>query len=374
MFFENMSKNEVKKYVEENYSNPNCPFAFSGIKKIQKYIQNTLTKEEISEILLKKESYTLMKQSFDKKKNKVYTPIIAYKYLDNLQGDLIDISTLSQENNQIKFLFCIIDVFTRYAWVFPIENKKSDTILKVLQYFFRLNNVNISNISFDFGGEFRNSKIQKFLKDKNVKVWYSVSPNKCSIVEIFQKYLQRKIYSFLVEKETHRYIDVLTDIVYGYNNSYHSFLKMTPVDATLKENLYHIQKIHFSLFKRFAKKKKPKYSIGTIVRVSLDKKSFFKRRSYNIQNSYQKYEIYKIITKNSIEPKYFLKHISSQEKIDNGYFYENELIPVKNEIFRGNVIKKRKNRKGQNEYLFKFRGYPDRFNQWMRSQDIEEIK
>ena len=68
MFFENMSKNEVKKYVEENYSNPNCPFAFSGIKKIQKYIQNTLTKEEISEILLKKESYTLMKQSFDKKK------------------------------------------------------------------------------------------------------------------------------------------------------------------------------------------------------------------------------------------------------------------------------------------------------------------
>ena len=196
MFFENMSKNDVKKYIEENYSNPNCPFAFSGIKKIQKYIKNTLSKEEINEILLKKESYTLMKQSFDKKKNKVYTPIIAYKYLDNLQGDLIDISTLSQENNQIKFLFCIKDVFTRYSWVFPIENKKSDTILKVLQYFFRMNNVNISNMTFDFGGEFRNSKIQAFLKDKHVKVWYSVSPNKCSIVEIFKNIYKEKYIHF----------------------------------------------------------------------------------------------------------------------------------------------------------------------------------
>ena len=374
MDFENMTKSNVKKYVENNYSNPNSPFAFSGVRKIQKFINNQLSKEEINQILLKKESYTLMKQSFDKKKNKTYTPIIAYKYLDNLQGDLIDVSSLSQENNNIKFLFCIVDIFTRYAWVFAIENKKADTILEVLHYFFRMKDEKVLNISFDFGGEFKNVKIQSFLKKKNVKVWFSVSPNKCSIVEAFQKYLQRKIYAYLIEKETNSFIEVLPDIVYGYNNSYHSFLKMSPNEAMLKENLYKVQKSHFSLFKRFNKKKKPKYSIGDIVRVTLDKKSFLKRRSYQIQNSYAKYEIYKISIKNTIEPKYFLKHIDSEEKLVNGYFYENELIPVKNYSFRGNVIKKRKNKKGRNEYLFKFRGYPDRFNQWLGSQDIEEIK
>ena len=206
-----------------------------------------------------------------------------------------------------------------------------------------------------------------------MKYWFSISENKCSVIEIFQKYLQRKIYSYLVENETRRFVQILPEIVYGYNNGVHSFHKLTPYEATKEENLGEVQNKQISLLKRFKIKKKPKFSIGDHVRVSLSKDSFMKRRSYNIQNSYAKYEIYKISTKNSIYPKYYLKHINSDQKLENGYFYEYQLTLVKNELFRGKIIASRKNKKGVKEYLFKFNGYPDSFNQWMSSKEINKL-
>ena len=164
MDFKNMKKSQIKKYIEKNYSNPNCPFAFSGINKVYNYVGKALNKDEIKTILLKKESYTLMKQEINRKKNKTFTPITAFHFLDNVQADLIDVSRLSNYNNKVNFLFCIIDVFSRYGWIFPLQNKKSDSILNVLEYFFRLNNDKVSNISFDYGGEFKNTKVTSFKK------------------------------------------------------------------------------------------------------------------------------------------------------------------------------------------------------------------
>ena len=37
--------------------------------------------------------------------------------------------SLSSKNKNVKYLFCIIDVFTKHAWVKPIKDKKGKTIL-----------------------------------------------------------------------------------------------------------------------------------------------------------------------------------------------------------------------------------------------------
>ena len=76
-----------------------------------------------------------MKQEKNRKKNKIFTPIIAFHFLDNVQADLVDISRISEDNNNIKFLLCIIDVFSRYSWVYPLLNKTSDSILESLSHF-----------------------------------------------------------------------------------------------------------------------------------------------------------------------------------------------------------------------------------------------
>ena len=59
-------------------------------------------------------------------KRKVYS---AFK--DNIWGaDLADMQLLSKYNKGIRFLFCVIDIFSKYAWVVPLTDKKGMSIVK----------------------------------------------------------------------------------------------------------------------------------------------------------------------------------------------------------------------------------------------------
>ena len=59
-------------------------------------------------------------------KRKVYST-----FKDNIWGvDLADMQLLSKYNKGIRFLLCVIDIFSKYAWVVPLKDKKSISIVK----------------------------------------------------------------------------------------------------------------------------------------------------------------------------------------------------------------------------------------------------
>ena len=37
--------------------------------------------------------------------------------------------SLSSKNKNVKYILCVIDVFTKYAWVKPLKGKNSKTVL-----------------------------------------------------------------------------------------------------------------------------------------------------------------------------------------------------------------------------------------------------
>ena len=62
-------------------------------------------------------------------KRKVYS-----SFIDNILGaDLGDMQLISNFNNGICVLLYVIDVFSKYAWVFPLKYKKSITITNTFQ-------------------------------------------------------------------------------------------------------------------------------------------------------------------------------------------------------------------------------------------------
>ena len=38
-------------------------------------------------------------------------------------------ASLSSKNKTVKYLLCVIDVFTKYAWVKPLKDKKGKTVI-----------------------------------------------------------------------------------------------------------------------------------------------------------------------------------------------------------------------------------------------------
>ena len=87
----------------------------SAIKSISQHEQLT---EELHKPIIRKF-----------KKRKVY-----YPFKDNIWGaDLADMQLVSKFNKGFRFLLCVIDIFSKYAWVVPLKNKKRVSIVNALQ-------------------------------------------------------------------------------------------------------------------------------------------------------------------------------------------------------------------------------------------------
>ena len=123
------------------------------------------------------------------------------------------------------------------------------------------------------------------------------------------------------------YIDKLNDVVHKYNNTYHSTIKMKPVD--LKSNIY----IDSS---KEINNKDPKFKIGDIVRISKYKNNLAK--DYTPNWSEEVFVIKKV--KNTVPWTYVINDLNGEEIV--GIFYEKELQKTNKKEFRIEEVIKRK--------------------------------
>lgn len=82
-----------------------------------------------------------------------------------------------------------------------------------------------AKIQTDAGKEFFNRVFEKLMKKHDIRHFAIESELKASIVERFNKTLKSKMWRYFTVKNTRRYVDVIRDLVDGYNNSYHSSIK-----------------------------------------------------------------------------------------------------------------------------------------------------
>ena len=87
------------------------------------------------------------------------------------------------------------------------------------------------------------------------------------IAERFIRTLKTKIFKYMTAISKNVYIDKLDDIVSEYNNTYHTTIKMKPVDV--KDNTY-------IDFKKEVNDKDLNFKVGDYVRISIYKNIFAK--------------------------------------------------------------------------------------------------
>ena len=130
---------------------------------------------------------------------------------------------ISQFNQRSRFLLCVINIHSKYAWVIPLKDKKGVTITNAFQ---------------------------KILKDNE---------GKSLIAERFIRTLKNKIHKYITSISTNVYIDKL-DIVNKYNNTYHSIIKMKPVDVKPSTYIGSSNEINYQ---------DPKFKIGDFLQKSM---------------------------------------------------------------------------------------------------------
>ena len=68
-----------------------------------------------------------------------------------------------------RFFLCVIDIFSKDAWVVPLKDKKGVTITNAFQKILKEADLRKANkIWVDKGSEFYNNFLKKWLKDNNI--------------------------------------------------------------------------------------------------------------------------------------------------------------------------------------------------------------
>ena len=143
---------------------------------------------------------------------------------------------ISKLNKGFRFLLCVIDIFSNYAWVAPLKVKKGVSIVNAFQKILDKSRQKPNKIWVDKGSEFYNNSFKKWLKDKDIETNLIHNEGKSVVAERFIRTLKTKIYKYMTSISKNVYINKLHDIVNEYNNTYHRKIKMKPVDV--KNNTY----------------------------------------------------------------------------------------------------------------------------------------
>ena len=208
--------------------------------------------------------------------------------------DLVDMVKYSGVNIGYKYIFTNIDIFSKYAYAFPLKTKTVKEIKSCFQKIFKERKPNY--IWSDQESAFFSKEMLKFFEDNNVKIYYTHSNLKAVVIERFNKSLRELMIKEFVKNNNTVWYNILSDLIKTYNNRYHQTIKMKPKNVN-KLNEKHIKN---TVYNYDITNKKPKFEIDDLVRIYLKRRTLFDKPSGNIKWSEQLYKIYKINKSNVI--------------------------------------------------------------------------
>ena len=176
--------------------------------------------------------------------------------------------SLSKKNKAIKYLLCAIDLFSKYAFVVPLKDKKGVSIVSAFNKIIKQSNRKPNKIWVDQGSEFYKNVFKKWLSSNNIIMYSTYNEVKSVVAERFIRSLKDKLYKHMTDTGKNVYYDVLDDIVNEYNNTKHNTIKMKSIDVKDDNN----KRVYIDEHN----KKSARYNVGDRVRISKFKNIFVK--------------------------------------------------------------------------------------------------
>lgn len=353
---------------QENYESGDHPISFAGITKIKQYYTN-LSLSKIKKYLSSIDTYS---KFVDFKKIKCYNPTFVYETRTNFQSDLLQMSSWAKFNSNVNFILICIDVFSRRVWAEPIKRKSMEQVSSALDSIFSSMNLTKRSIMCtDRGTEFLNVQVRKVARDHKVTLIQSQN-EKCPVVERVIYSIKRLIFKYLDAHETKKYIDVLPKLVNVYNTRVHRSLDCSPLEADKLVNknavlAKHRENIDTSL-KKCTKKRKKRFSVGDLVRISKSKSAF--SRGYQEKGTDEIFRVIKIL--DHLPVTMYLLAEYDNTPIE-GKFYANELTLFKGDLYKVEDVLQRRTRKGVKEMLVKWKSYSSKYNSWIPEINVAKI-
>lgn len=357
-------------YLKSIYYDHKNPASFSSPQNLYKAVKHKdITLPEVKDWLSKQVTYTLHKS---RRKTFKRNPTVVSNIDEQWQADIVDMQKFAKQNNGIKYLVTVIDIFSKYAFAFPVKTKSANDVTSGFEKLFK--NRQPFKLQTDQGLEFENSKLRALLKSRNIQFFTTRNTEtKCSIVERFNKTLRARMFKYFTAHGTRKYVNVLDDLVKAYNHSVHRSIGMRPVDvkAEHKEKIFkklYGYKSERAMLIAQAKKKKQTLDTGEQVRIQYQNEPF--QKGYYPQWTDEVFTIGNA-AKDNKKPQYTLK--DHEGEVIEGRFYPEEVQKVKDVKYRIEKILARRTVNGIKQIKVKWLNFPSSQNSWINQSDEEDV-
>lgn len=350
----------AEKSLRAVFYNAKHPGSYGGVDSTHYGIKKKFKRGRVRDWLTHQDTYTLHKPAV---RNFLRRRVVVGSIDQQFQADLVDVSKLAKFNNGYRYLLTCIDVLSKFAFVVPLRDKTGKTLVEAFKVIFASGR-KCKTLQTDKGTEFTNRVFQKFLKDNDVDFFTTHNEEtKASIAERFNRTLKTKMWKYFTANDTVRYVDVLDDLVWSYNHSYHRSIKTSPASVTQANQ----EKVWQTLYGQpLTKRKKHSFLAGDRVRMTMAKRPF--KKGYLPSWSEELFTVVKQIRSYPTTYKVQDDHGDVLE----GSFYDQELQKVADkDVYKIERILSTRKRKKKKEYLVKWAGYPDSFNSWILESQLQ---
>ena len=92
---------------------------------------------------------------------------------------------ISKCKKGIRYLLCVTDLFSKYAWVVPLKDRKGITVANAFQGILNTSNTKPNKIWVDQESEFYSKSFKRWLHDNNIKMYSTYNEGKSVVTERF---------------------------------------------------------------------------------------------------------------------------------------------------------------------------------------------
>lgn len=261
--------------VANAFTNLEHETAYGGQLPILKALrkeQELIKLDDVSRDLSELDSYTkhrYVSRRFPRMH--VWAPYIGFR----VEIDLLSMERYASDNDDIKYLFCVVDQFSRMAYCQPLKSKRPAEVARAFEIIKKQMPCKVQSIYCDAGNEFKGMFAKAFAAASINKIT-ATSWVKCSIVERFQKTLKLRVIRHMRNSHSFAYLKYLQDIVSAINNTYNRTIRTAPslVNFQNQHKLY--STYYRPLTQLQGKRATHKHAVGADVIVAL-KQATFKR-------------------------------------------------------------------------------------------------
>jgi hypothetical protein len=278
---------------------------------------------------------------------------------DTYQIDLVEMIPYAKQNRHYKYILTIIDIFSKYAWAFPIKNKTSLCVMNEMKKLFNEGHVP-KNIHSDMGKEFYNAKFRQLMNEYNINHYSTFTSKKAAIVERFNRTLKNNMWQKFHLQGSHNWIKILPSLLWKYNNTKHRTIQMKPNEVSKHDESRLLKTVYKNVL--YFDDQYFKFRVNDYVRISKFKSVFEKGYMPNWTT-----EIFQITSVQPTQPvTYLLKDYQNNEI--KGAFYAKELQKVAhpNTYLVEKIIRRGPN----NRYYVKWLGFDSTHNSWIHKKDL----